>query len=196
MMNLRFLIVIAAAIFALALPVSAQTALAYNIDPFFSTLDTNKDGFITKQEWQGMNLMEVAFSLCDANKDEKISKPEMAASAIPEAMDPKKEGIVTVFGISSFVIPANGVQIPKPAKFAPGISQVTQFVANSPYVEGGPTGEAFIKLLDQDGDGKISHSEWEAVKNNTVFKPFRWPQYNRNRDDFITLDEAPKPPVK
>ena len=56
-------------------------------------------------------------------------------------------------------------------------------------------GQDFIKMFDADGDGKVSHAEWEKLKNETVFKPYRWPQYNRNRDEWITVDEAPKAPA-
>jgi hypothetical protein len=165
----------------------------YNIDSFFSTIDADKDSVIGKDEWTGKGLMDVSFALCDGNKDDKIAKQEMTACAIPESMDIKKEGILTVFAGGRFVIPSPGKPVVASGKFPPGITQVTQFVADSPYVEGGPTGMAFIKLLDQNGDGKVSHAEWEAVKNNTVFKPFRWPQYNKNRDEWITVDEAPQP---
>jgi hypothetical protein len=54
--------------------------------------------------------------------------------------------------------------------------------------------DPFFATLDVDGDGKVSHAEWEKIKNDTVFKPYRWPQYNRNRDEWITVDEAPKAP--
>ncbi len=177
-------------------PQGGTPAEVVNIDPFLATLDVNGDGSISRDEWKQMGLMDASFPLCDANKDDKIIKQEMAACALPEAMDAKKEGILTVYAGGRFVIPSLGAPVPKPSSFPPGITQVTQFVADSPYVEGGPTGEDFIKLFDADGDGKVGHMEWEKAKNNTVFKPFRWPQYNKNRDEWITVDEAPKPPAK
>jgi hypothetical protein len=139
--------------------------------------------------------MDASFPLCDTNKDDKISRQEMGACAIPESMDPKREGVLTVYAGGRFVIPSPGAPFPKPANAPPGIMQATQMVSDSPYVEGGPTGQDFIKLFDADGDGKVSHMEWEKLKNETVFKPYRWPQYNRNRDEWITVDEAPKAPV-
>jgi hypothetical protein len=166
-----------------------------DINPFFATLDVDRDGFIRKGEWKEMGLMDASFPLCDPDKDENITKQEMSACAIPEEMDPKKEGILTVYSRGRFVIPSPGAPFPKPPNAPPGITQATQMVSDSPYVEGGPTGQDFIKLFDTDGDGKVNHDEWEKVKNNTVFKPFRWPQYNRNRDQWITVDEAPRLPV-
>jgi hypothetical protein len=62
-------------------------------------------------------------------------------------------------------------------------------------MEGGATGIDFIKLFDADGDRKVTHSEWEKVRPSTVFKDKHWPEYNKNNDEYITVDEAPKPPT-
>ncbi len=185
----------ATACFALAVPSIAQSPTQVNIDPFFATLDANKDGFIGKGEWKELGLMDATFPLCDRDKDDRITKQEMTACAVPESMDPNKEGVLTVYSGGRFVIPSPGAPFPKPAKAPPGITQATQMVSDSPYVEGGATGQDFITLFDADGDGKVSHMEWEKKKNETVFKPYRWPQYNRNRDEWITVDEAPKAPM-
>jgi hypothetical protein len=178
-----------------ALGQSPTQGSTINIDPFFATMDVNKDGSISKAEWKDLGLMDASFPLCDANRDDKITRKEMTGCAVSESMDPKKEGVLTVYSGGRFVIPSPGAPFPKPANAPPGITQATQMVSDSPYVEGGPTGQDFIKLFDADGDGKVSHDEWEKVKNNTVFKPFRWPQYNRNRDEWITVDEAPRRPA-
>jgi len=195
-MNIVKAFLLSAASFIVAIPAFAQSQAKVDIDPFFLTLDANKDGLIEKGEWKQLGLMDIAFPLCDTNKDDKITKQEMSACAVPESMDPNKEGVLTVYSGGRFVIPSHGAPVPKPANAPPGITQATQMVSDSPYVEGGPTGQDFIKMFDADGDGKVSHDEWEKLKNNTVFKPFRWPQYNRNRDQWITVDEAPKAPVK
>jgi hypothetical protein len=168
----------------------------YDIDEFFSIVDADKNGSIDGEEWKEMGLMDLSFPLCDADENGRIDKQEMTACAVPQSKDPKGEGILTVYGGGRFVIPSPGAPIPKPKNAPPGITQMTQFVSESPYVEGGPTGEDFIQLFDKDGDGKVDHMEWESEKNSTVFRPFRWPQYNKNRDQWITLEEAPKPPVE
>jgi hypothetical protein len=180
----------------LAIPGFAQDQTQVNIDPFFATLDVNEDGAIDKGEWQDMGLKDFSFPLCDPNEDNKVAKQEMSDCAVAEVMDPKNEGVLTIYAGGRFVIQSPGNPIPKPANAPPGITRATQFVADSPYVEGGPTGQDFITMFDADGDGKVGHMEWEKVKGDTVFKPFRWPQYNKNRDEWITVDEAPKVPEK
>ena len=60
------------------------------------------------------------------------------------------------------------------------------------YVEGGVFGIDFIKKFDFDKDGKVSHDEWEGIKPTTAYKDKHWPQYDLNRDGFITFDEAPQ----
>jgi hypothetical protein len=60
-----------------------------------------------------------------------------------------------------------------------------------PHVEGGPSGIDFMNQFDLDKDGKISHSEWEKVKPTTAYRKKHWPQYDKNRDWSITLEEAP-----
>jgi len=187
--------VVAAASSALAIPAFAQSPAQVNVDSFFATLDVNRDGSISKAEWKESGLMDASFPLCDSSKDDKITREEMATCAVPESMDPKKEGVLTVYAGGRFVIPSPGAPFPKPANAPPGITQATQMVSDSPYVAGGPIGQDFIKIFDADGDGKVSHMEWEKLKNETVFKPYRWPQYNRNRDEWITVDEAPKAPA-
>ncbi len=54
-------------------------------------------------------------------------------------------------------------------------------------------GQDFIKKFDFDKDGKVNHDEWEGIKPMTFYANNRWPEFDRNRDGFITIDEAPKP---
>ena len=189
-------ILCAAMVFFAMIQAFGQVQTQVNTGPFFNTMDIDKNGSIDNGEWKEMGLMDLSFPLCDRNKDGTITRREMSACAVPESMDPGKEGVLTVYSGGRFVIPSPGNPVPKPANAPPGITQATQMVSDSPYVEGGATGKEFIKLFDADGDGKVDHMEWEKVKNDTVFKPFRWPQYNKNRDQWITEDEAPQPPGK
>jgi Ca2+-binding EF-hand superfamily protein len=48
-------------------------------DKAFDKLDTNKDGFVTKDEVKGHPMLEKHFDEVDTNKDGKISKEELEA---------------------------------------------------------------------------------------------------------------------
>jgi len=61
-----------------------------------------------------------------------------------------------------------------------------------PRIEGGETGIEFMNNFDLDKDGRISHDEWEAVKPSTVYREKHWPEYDLNKDGYITMDEVPQ----
>jgi len=121
--------------------------------------------------------------MCDTSKDGKLTKAEMAACELPEAMDTNGDSTLLV----SEMIEFDKKMMSAPKKI---------YAATSPYVEGGATGMDFIKLFDADGDGKVTHMEWETTRPLTVFKDKHWPEYNKNMDEYITVDEAPQPPSK
>lgn len=175
----------------LAIPVSAQTPAQqgggmamkkYAVDAFVAKVDADKDGAMTKDEWKAAGLAEMPFTMCDSSKDGKLTQVEMAACALPEAMDTNGDGILLI---------PEMIEFDKKMMTAPK----KQYAATSPYVEGGATGMDFIKLFDADNDGKVTHDEWEKVRPSTVFKDKHWPEYNKNMDEYITVDEAPKPPA-
>jgi hypothetical protein len=161
---------------------AGMTMKNFKVDAFVKKVDANKDGSMTKEEWKAAGLADMPFTMCDTSKDNKINTKEMAACALPEAMDVNGDGILMVSEMLEF-----------DKKMASAPKQ--QYAATSPYVEGGATGMDFIKLFDADGDGKVTHSEWEKVRPSTVFKDKHWPEYNKNGDEYITVDEAPKPPT-
>ena len=105
----------------------------------------------------------------------------MAGCRLPEAMDIDKDGALAVKEM---------IEFDKRMSSAPK----AKYEATSPYVEGGETGMDFIRMLDEDGDGKVTHTEWEKKKNSTVYKDKHWPEYNKNMDEYITVDEAPQKP--
>jgi hypothetical protein len=153
----------------------------YKVDPFIEKVDANKDGAMTKDEWKSAGLIEMPFTACDSNKDGKIMAEEMMGCALPEAMDANRDGTLLVEEMIEF----DKKMMSAPKK---------QYAATSPYVEGGPVGMDFIKLFDEDKDGKVTHMEWEKTRPSTVFKDKHWPEYNKNNDEYITVDEAPKKP--
>ncbi len=177
-------------ILALAAPALAQNppqpgdgmaTKKYKVVSFTAKVDTNRDGAMTKDEWKAAGLIDLPFNACDSNKDGKITVEEMGVCALPEAMDVNRDGILMVEEMIEF----DKKMMSAPKK---------QYAATSPYMEGGATGMDFIKLFDANNDGKVSHDEWEKVKNSTVYKDKHWPEYNKNMDEYITVDEAPRKP--
>ena len=155
----------------------------YKVDAFVKQVDTNRDGSMSKEEWTAAGLADVPFTLCDTGKDSSLTTKEMADCSLPEAMDADGDGVLMVSEMIAF--DKRMASAPK-AKYVP----------SDPYVEGGATGMDFIKLFDKDNDGKVTHSEWEQTRPSTVFKDKHWPDYNKNMDEFITVDEAPQKPRK
>ena len=49
-----------------------------------------------------------------------------------------------------------------------------------------------MNRFDLNKDGKISHDEWEAVKPSTLYRLKHWPEYDINKDSYITMEEVPE----
>jgi hypothetical protein len=177
-------------ILSVAVPVMAQDSpppgpgmamKQYDVDVFINQVDKDKDGSMSKEEWKDAGLAEMPFTFCDADKDSRLSSKEMTDCRLPEAMDTDGDGVLMVDEM---------IEFDKRMASAPK----RKYEATSPYVEGGETGMDFIRVLDENGDGKVNHAEWEKNKNSTVYKDKHWPEYNKNMDEFITVDEAPQKP--
>jgi len=177
-------------ILSLAMPVLAQDTppagagmamKQFKVDAFVKQVDTDKDGSMSKEEWQAAGLIDLPFTFCDTSKDSKLSAKEMAECRFPEAMDTDGDGALMVDEMIEF----DKMMASTPKR---------KYEATSPYVEGGETGMDFIRVLDEDGDGKVTHMEWEKNKSSTVYKDKHWPEYNKNMDEYITFDEAPQKP--
>jgi hypothetical protein len=162
-------------------PGGAVSMKSYNVESFVKQVDTNNDGSMSKDEWKRAGLIETPFSFCDIDKNEILSGKELQECKLPEAMDINPDGVLTVNEM---------IEFDKKMAAAPK----KQYVPMDPYVEGGETGIDFIRLFDEDGDEKVTHMEWEKKKNSTVFKDRHWPDYNKNMDEYITVEEAPKKP--
>ena len=153
----------------------------YDVDGFVKQVDTDQDGSMSKEEWKAAGLADMPFTFCDTSKDGILSGKEMADCQMPEAMDTDKDGVLLVDEM---------IEFDKRMASAPK----RQYEPTSPYVEGGETGMDFIRVLDGDGDGKVTHAEWEKNKQSTVYKDKHWPEYNKNMDQYLTVDEAPQKP--
>jgi hypothetical protein len=71
---------------------------SFNADAFVNSVDTNKDGFMTKEEFKAAGLTDRMFltpPFCDPDHDEKITKKEMNECKLPEVVDMNKDGKIT-----------------------------------------------------------------------------------------------------
>ena len=131
---------------------------------FIAAEDGDGDGKVAKDEFKGPDTL---FDQLDKNQDGII---ELSEGPTPDMVEEMGLG-------------GGGA---RSGEGAP------QYEATSPHVGDGPTGQAFIDMLDADKDGKVTHDEWEGNKNESAYKSKHWPEYNQNGDEYITLDEAPQ----
>lgn len=152
---------------------------------FIKAEDDNGDGKVAKDEFGGPDTL---FDQWDKNQDGVI---ELSEAPTPEMLQGMggPGGAPPEGGAPGGTPPEGGTPGGSPPE---GGMPQGGFVANSPHVGDGPTGQDFIDALDSDKDGKVTHEEWEMNKRNTVYKNKRWPEYNKNMDEYITLDEAPQ----
>jgi hypothetical protein len=193
-----------------------QSGAKLDQTPMFNEIDKNKDGKATAEEWKAAGAPDMIFQMVDANKDSQVTLEELSASSPPADVDKDKDGKATLKEVKDFMasMPAQGsggAPGGAPGGTAGGAAAGAAggppggtppeggaglpaggFVANSPHVGEGPTGQAFIDAMDTNKDGKIDHDEWEMNKGKTAYKNKRWPNYNKNMDNYITLDEAPQ----
>jgi len=189
-MRICTIVVQALVCLAFVVPVLAQDAppkgggmamKQYKVDAFVKQVDTDMDGSMTKEEWKDAGLVDLPFTFCDTSKDSSLTTKEMADCSLPEAMDSNSDGALMVSEMIAF---------DKQMASAPK----RKYEATSPYVEGGETGIDFIRRFDADMDGKVTHEEWEKTRPSTVYIDKHWPEYNKNMDEYITVDEAPQKP--
>jgi hypothetical protein len=175
-----------------------QSGTKLDQTPMFNEIDKDKNGKMTSEEWKAAGAPDMVFQMSDANKDNQVTLEELNASSPPADVDKDKDGKATLKEVKDFMasMPAQGGGAPgSTAGGAPPSGQGMPsggFIANSPHVGDGPTGQAFIDAMDTNKDGKVDHEEWEMNKGKTAYKNKRWPHYNKNMDNYITLDEAPQ----
>jgi len=150
--------------------------------PMFNEIDANNDGKATAEEWKSAGAPDMILQMVDANKDSQVTPEELSASSPPADVDKDKDGKATLSEVKAFMasMPAQGsggapgaAPGGAPAGAAGGTPPeggmpAGGFVANSPHVGDGPTGQAFIDAMDTNKGGKIDHDEWEMNKGKTA----------------------------
>lgn len=108
---------------------------------------------------QSLNDLEKRFHDLDKDKDEKLTPQELTDKSWFERLDANKDGIVTLEEVRAY-------------------SKNMKAIAKA----GNGNGEALFKMLDKNGDGKLTRDE--------VPRPETFDQLDINGDGFVTLEEA------
>jgi hypothetical protein len=72
------------------------------VDHFIQQVDTDKDGRISKAEWQAAGLLDNVFTTMDTNKDGYLSKEELEVNKFPDGIDAYHNGILTLENMKAF----------------------------------------------------------------------------------------------
>jgi hypothetical protein len=67
-----------------------------DVAPFINSVDTNKDGNISLEEWKAAGLNENIFSIFDSKKQNSFAKDVMANMTHPSDIDANKDGKMTL----------------------------------------------------------------------------------------------------
>jgi Ca2+-binding EF-hand superfamily protein len=87
--------------------------------PFIQEVDTNKDGNVSKQEWQAAGLVEMVFSRFDSNNKGYLTKSDLAGMYHPPTLDSNKDGKLSLAEMKAHMAkqaaaqPAQGAAPPK-----------------------------------------------------------------------------------
>jgi hypothetical protein len=81
---------------------SGMNMVTLKVDSFFSQVDANKDGNISKEEWKAAGLQDSVFSYVNASKSGSIALKELEATKFPADLDTNKDGSLTVEKMIAF----------------------------------------------------------------------------------------------
>jgi hypothetical protein len=67
-----------------------------DVTPFFTAVDTNKDGKITADEWKAAGLPDNVFTMFETDKKGYIVKESLSSKKHPPTVDSNKDGKLSV----------------------------------------------------------------------------------------------------
>jgi hypothetical protein len=80
----------------------AASGVKYDVTPFFTAVDTDKDGNISIAEWKAAGLNESIFTVFDKDKKNTFAKSVMADMTHPADMDANKDGKLSLDEFKNF----------------------------------------------------------------------------------------------
>jgi hypothetical protein len=70
----------------------SDSGVKLDMTPFFTAVDTSKDGKVTLEEWKAAGLPENVYEMFDNDKKGSFSKESMADKTHPPTIDSNKDG--------------------------------------------------------------------------------------------------------
>jgi hypothetical protein len=67
----------------------------FKFESLIAEVDIDKNGEMTKTEWENAGLADRFFAICDVNRDSKLSKREMKNCELPQVMDSNRDNVLT-----------------------------------------------------------------------------------------------------
>jgi hypothetical protein len=71
---------------------SQSDGVTLDVAPFFTAVDTNKDGKITLEEWKANGLPDSVFTMFETDKKGYIVKESLSSKKHPPTVDSNKDG--------------------------------------------------------------------------------------------------------
>lgn len=88
-----------------------------HLDPtlFIQEVDTNKDGNLSKAEWEAAGLVAMVFTRFDSDNNGSLTQADVAGMYHPPTLDTNKDGQLTLAEMKAHMAKQGGGQAPQGA---------------------------------------------------------------------------------
>jgi hypothetical protein len=82
---------------------SSSDGVTLDVTPFFTAVDTNKDGKIIAEEWKTAGLPDTVFTMFETDKKGYITKESLASKKHPPTVDSNKDGKLSLDELNAHI---------------------------------------------------------------------------------------------